>query len=95
MPDAVDRTVPAEEPAKAVRLQDKITHLEEQMQALKQVEVRVQAAPDGQISLTDADARSMATAAVALGWLATTCRLRSIRPITSSSRMKSPILAMR
>jgi hypothetical protein len=31
------------------------------MQALKEVEVRLQDAPDGQISLTDPDARSMAT----------------------------------
>ena len=61
MLDTVDRTEPTEAPAKATRLQDKITLLKEQMQALKQVEVRLQAAPDGQISLTDPDARSMAT----------------------------------
>ena len=61
MLDTVDRTEPIEAPAKAARLQDKITVLKEQMQALKQVEVRLQAAPDGQISLTDPDARSMAT----------------------------------
>jgi hypothetical protein len=61
MLDTIDRTEPTEAPAKAARLQDKIIHLKEQMQALKQVEVRLQAAPDGQISLTDPDARSMAT----------------------------------
>ena len=46
MLDTIDRTEPTEAPAKAARLQDKITHLKEQMQALKQVEVRLQAAPD-------------------------------------------------
>ena len=61
MLDTVDRTEPAEAPTKAARLQDKITLLKEQMQALMQVEGRLQATPDGQISLTDPDARSMAT----------------------------------
>ena len=61
MLDTVDRTEPAEAPAKAVRLQDKIALLKEQMQALKEVEARLPDAPDGQISLTDPDARSMAT----------------------------------
>src|SRR3978361_608038 len=45
MLDTIDRTEPTEAPAKAARLQDKITHLKEQMQALKQVEVYLQAAP--------------------------------------------------
>ena len=61
MLDTVDRTEPAEAPAKTARLQDKITLLKEQMQALKEVEARLSDAPDGQISLTDPDARSMAT----------------------------------
>ena len=61
MLDTIDRTEPAEAPAKTVRLQDKITLLKEQMQALKEVEARLPEAPDGQISLTDPDARSMAT----------------------------------
>jgi transposase len=61
MLDTVDRTEPAEAPAKTARLQDKITLLKEQMQALKEVEARLPDTPDGQISLTDPDARSMAT----------------------------------
>jgi transposase len=61
MLDTNDRTEPVEAPAKAVRLQDKITLLKEQMQALKEVKARRPDAPDGQISLTDPDARSMAT----------------------------------
>jgi transposase len=47
--------------AKSVRLRDKIASLKEQMQAFKALEVEVHAAPDQQISLTDPDARSMAT----------------------------------
>lgn len=61
MLDTADRTEPAEAPAKAVRLQDKITLLKEKMQQLKEVEARLEDAPDQQISLTDPDARSMAT----------------------------------
>jgi transposase len=47
--------------AKSVRLKDKIASLKEQMQAFKALEPQVHAAPDQQISLTDPDARSMAT----------------------------------
>jgi len=44
-----------------VRLKDKIASLKEQMQALKAMEEEVRVAPDQQISLTDPDARAMAT----------------------------------
>jgi transposase len=47
--------------AKSGRLKDKIAALREQMQAFKALEPVVQAAPDQQVSLTDPDARSMAT----------------------------------
>jgi len=47
--------------AKSVRLKEKIAALREQMQALRDLEPVVQAAPDQQLSLTDPDARSMAT----------------------------------
>jgi transposase len=47
--------------AKSVRLKDKIAALKEQMQAFKALEAEVHAAPDQQISLTDPDARAMAT----------------------------------
>jgi transposase len=43
------------------RIRDKIAGLRQQMQFLKEMEVKVAAAPDGQVSLTDPDARSMAT----------------------------------
>jgi transposase len=47
--------------AKSVRLKEKIAGLRRQMQALKAMEQTVQDAPDQQVSLTDPDARSMAT----------------------------------
>src|SRR5829696_1217610 len=46
---------------KSVRLKEKIAGLRQQMQALKVMEQRVQDASDQQVSLTDPDARSMAT----------------------------------
>jgi transposase len=62
--DALDRTDKDDSDvaeAKTDRLKEKIAGLKWQMQSLKQMEKQVQAAPDKQISLTDPDARSMAT----------------------------------
>jgi hypothetical protein len=55
--------VAAGEPAqrKTERLEEKIKKLKEEMDRLKKLEVRMLEAPDEQISLTDPDARSMAT----------------------------------
>jgi transposase len=47
--------------AKVGRLKDKIASLRDQMAAFKAMEAVVEAAPDRQVSLTDPDARSMAT----------------------------------
>jgi transposase len=47
--------------ARTERITEKIAGLRLQMRALKQMEQKVQAAPDKQVSLTDPDARSMAT----------------------------------
>ena len=65
--DVTDRQEGEVAQAKAVRLKDKIASLKQQMQQLKQMEVAVQAAPDQQISLTDPDARSMATSGKGTG----------------------------
>jgi hypothetical protein len=46
---------------KSQRLEDKITRLKQEMAHLKKLEVRMHEGPDQQISLTDPDARSMAT----------------------------------
>jgi transposase len=53
--------------AKAVRLKDKIASLKEQMRAFRTLEAEVHAAPDKQISLTDPDARAMATSGKGTG----------------------------
>jgi transposase len=47
--------------AKSVRLKEKIAALREQMKTFEALEPVVEAAPDHQLSLTDPDARSMAT----------------------------------
>ena len=53
--------------AKAVRLKEKIEGLRRQMHSLKEMEKQVEAAPDKQVSLTDPDARSMATSGKGTG----------------------------
>jgi transposase len=47
--------------AKTGRLQEKIAKLKQQMEQLDSIEAQLQETPDKQISLTDPDARSMAT----------------------------------
>lgn len=59
--DTADRQEGEAIEARTGRLKDKITVLRAQMQALKAMEAQVAASPDGQVSLTDPDARSMAT----------------------------------
>src|SRR5678816_177676 len=61
-PDTADRQAPSEAlKTKTSRLKEKIAVLKEQMQRLEVLKVQMLAAPDQQISLTDPDARSMAT----------------------------------
>jgi len=57
--DAADRNEPALPPAQVAHLQERIIKLKEQMEELKAIEIKVQNAPDAQVSLTDPDARSM------------------------------------
>jgi transposase len=59
--DRADRDESDVAEAKTARIKDKIAGLRRQMQALREMEQAVQAAPDQQVSLTDPDARSMAT----------------------------------
>ena len=47
--------------AKSARLKDKIVALREQVRQFRAMEQAIKDAPDGQVSLTDPDARSMAT----------------------------------
>lgn len=57
--DAADRNEPGLPPAKVAHLQERIIKLKEQMEELKAIEIKVQNAPDAQVSLSDPDARSM------------------------------------
>jgi transposase len=60
--DTADRQEPSEAlKTKTSRLKEKIAKLKKEMQRLAGLRVRMLAAPDQQISLTDPDARSMAT----------------------------------
>jgi transposase len=60
--DSADRQEPSlARTTKTVRLKDKIATLKEEMHRLEKLEGRMLATPDRQISLTDPDARSMAT----------------------------------
>ena len=59
--DRADREPTAVSEGRVSRLKEKITHIKEQMQRLNQIGTQMQATPDRQISLTDPDARSMAT----------------------------------
>src|SRR5262245_50204232 len=60
--DTADRQEPSEAlKTTTSRLKEKIAKLKEEMQRLRALEARMLATPDQQISLTDPDARSMAT----------------------------------
>src|SRR4249919_1131780 len=60
--DSADRQEPSEAlKTKTSRLKEKIEKLKEQMRRLDVLKVQMLAAPDQQVSLTDPDARSMAT----------------------------------
>ena len=59
--DTADRTQPADLQAKTARLQDKLVKLRKQMRHLREIETELRKQPDEQLSLTDPDARSMAT----------------------------------
>ena len=59
--DAADRQENEVARAKSARLKDKITALREQVRQFRAMEQAIKDASDGQVSLTDPDARSMAT----------------------------------
>lgn len=59
--DTADRQEPAAAKSRSVRLHEKIAAMKEQMNALKEIEARLEATGETQISLTDPDARSMMT----------------------------------
>ncbi|MDP3615799.1 MAG: IS1182 family transposase [Rubrivivax sp.] len=59
--DRADRQPAAVLPSRVTHLKEKITKVKEQMRALEEIGKQVKASADQQISLTDPDARSMAT----------------------------------
>ncbi len=65
--DHADRRHDDVSEAKTTRIEEKIEGLRRQMQFLKAMERQVEEAPDKQVSLTDPDARSMATSGKGTG----------------------------
>jgi hypothetical protein len=59
--DTADRTEPIGLEATTTRLQDKLVKLRQQMRELRSIKTKLLKQPDEQLSLTDPDARSMAT----------------------------------
>ena len=59
--ETADRTQPTEVEAKTKDLKGKLVKLKKQMRYLQEIEHRLKQQPDEQLSLTDPDARSMAT----------------------------------
>lgn len=68
--ETADRTQPAELEARTSRLQNKIAQLQQQMRELDEMQEQLKNEPDGQVSLTDPDARSMATSGRGSGMVA-------------------------
>ena len=65
--ETADRTQPAELEAKTERLREKIATLREQVRRMDTVREELKQQPDGQISLTDSDSRSMISQAKGSG----------------------------
>jgi transposase len=59
--DRMDRKETPSTPRRAVRLKERIATLKDEMSRLEGLKARMEATPDGQVSLTDPDARSMAS----------------------------------
>ena len=59
--DTADRTQPADLESRTAHLQEKLDKLRKQMHYLRDIEQQLKQQPDQQLSLTDPDARSMAT----------------------------------
>ena len=59
--DRMDRKETPSAPRQVARLKERITTLKQEMRRLRVLKSRMEAAPDGQVSLIDPDARSMAS----------------------------------
>jgi hypothetical protein len=78
--DRADRQGGEETEVRTTRLKEKIAGPRRQMQALREMGQQVEAAPDQQVSLTDPDARLMATSGKGTG------SSIEIRPLSTSQR---------
>src|SRR6202167_762451 len=65
--DVADQQEAGTKPGRSSKLKEKIEALKKRLQQLKEIETLVEATPDKQISLTDPDARSMATSGKGTG----------------------------
>jgi hypothetical protein len=72
--DTADRQEDEMAEMRISRLSERLEALRRRMHELQAMERAVADAPDRQVSLTDPDARAMATNGKAPAWLATTCR---------------------
>ena len=59
--DTADRTQSADGSHRSLHVQEKLEKLRQQMEYLREIEIQLKQQPDEQLSLTDPDARSMAT----------------------------------
>jgi hypothetical protein len=83
--DRMDRKETPSAPRQVARLKERITTLKQEMRRLPGLKSRMEAAPDGQVSLVDPDARSMASQGKGAGIV---CRRRWTPRTTSLSPTK-------
>jgi hypothetical protein len=86
--DRMDRRETPRSPRQTARLKERIATLKDEMSRLEGLKARMEASPDCQVSLTDPDARSMASQGKAPASSATTCRRSSKLNAISSSRTR-------
>ena len=77
--DRMDRRETPSSPRQTARLEDRIATLKDEMSRLEGLKARMEASPDGQVSLTDPDAARWRVRAKAAASSAITCRLPSTR----------------
>ena len=89
--ETADRRGDAVPEAKVVRLRDKIVKLREEVARLSAIKAEMMKSEDKQISLTDPDARSMATSGNALTFMAHTSRACEAEPSDALRDQTDPL----
>jgi transposase len=94
--ETADRTQPEEFQAKTTRLKEKIGKLRDQMRRLDGIKAQLATEPDGQLSLTDPDARSMMSQAKGTGTVGYNVqahfRADVVQPLGKEVRSSHPVL---